>query len=83
MDNEGYWNENEYTKKILKMEETIYEKVKKLVNNDKISITFIILYYILNEVKEGTEYFDIINKAKQYLTKNNNTYEEIKSKLGL
>ena len=84
MDNEGYWNENEYTTKILKMEETIYEKVKKLVNNDKIAITFIILYYILNEVKdETTEYSDIINKAKQYLTRNDNTYEEIKSKLGL
>ena len=64
------------------MKETIYEQVKKLVNNDKIAITFIILYYILNDVKEGsTEYADIIKKAKQYLTNNNNSYEEIKSKL--
>ena len=84
MDNEGYWNENEYTRKILKMKATIYEKIKKLVNNDKIAITFIILYYILNEVKEEiTKFSDYINKAKLYLTKNNNSYEEIKSKLGL
>ena len=79
---EGSWEENQHTKYILEMKSDIYNQVKSLVNNDKIAVTFVILFYILNDRKEKIpEYSNIINKAKIFLANNNYSYELILSKI--
>ena len=79
---EGSWDENQNTKYIIDLKKNIYDKVKNLVNNNKIAVTFVILYYILNDKKEKiAEYSNIINKAKTFLFTNNCSYEFILSKI--
>jgi hypothetical protein len=79
---EGCWEENQYTKEILDMKSNIYSQVKNLVGNNKIAVTFTILFYILNERKESIPiYSNIINKAKTFLVHNNFSYEYIKSNI--
>ena len=79
---EGSWEENQYTKYILEIKSDIYNQVKSLVNNDKIAVTFVILFYILNDRKEKIpEYSNIIIKAKIFLANNNYSYELIRSKI--
>ena len=79
---EGFWEENQYTKHILDMKVEIYNKVKSLVNDNKIAVTFIILYYILNDRKDKVnEYSNIINKAKNFLINCGSSYEKIFSYL--
>ena len=81
---EGSWEENQITSTILNMKENIYSQVKNLVSINKISVTFIILFYILNDKKEKiSEYTNIINKAKTFLAKNNYSYEYILSKINI
>ena len=79
---DGYWDENEYTKIVLENKKNIYEKLKKSIGDNKVVITFIILYYILNDRKEKiSEYSNIINKAKTFLVNNNCPYELILSNI--
>ena len=79
---EGYWEEDQYTKKILDIKSDIYNKVKNLIGNNRISVTFVILFYILNDKKEKIpELSNIINKAKTFLVNNNCSYEFIKSQI--
>ena len=79
---EGCWEENQYTKEILDMKSNIYSQVKKLTGNNKIAVTFTILFYILNDRKESIPiYSNIINKAKTFLVQNNLSYEYIKSNI--
>ena len=79
---DGFWDENEYTKSIIEMKRDIYNKVKSLVNDNKIAITFIILYYILNDRKDKiAEYLNIINKAKTFLVNSGHSYENIISSI--
>ena len=79
---DGYWEENEYTKYIIDMKLYIYNKVKSLVNNNRIAVTFIVLHYILNDRKDKIdEYSNIINKAKNYLINCGCSYENIVSRI--
>jgi len=79
---DGFWDENEYTKSIIEMKRDIYNKVKSLINDNKIAITFIILYYILNDRKDKiAEYLNIINKAKTFLVNSGHSYENIISSI--
>ena len=79
---DGFWDENTYTKSIIEMKRDIYNKVKSLINDNKIVITFIILYYIINDRKDKiAEYSNIINKAKTYLVNSGHSYENIISSL--
>ena len=81
---EGSWEENEITSTILNMKENIYTQVKNLVSINKIAVTFVVLFYILNDKKEKiSEYSNIINKAKTFLVNNNFSYENIISKINL
>ena len=79
---DGYWEENQYTKYIIDMKLDIFNKVQKLVNNDKIAVTFIILYYIINDRKDKiAEYSNIINKAKNYLINCGWSYDNLVSRI--
>ena len=79
---EGCWEENQFTNIILNMKNNIYSQVKSLVGNNKIAITFVILFYMLNDKKEKkNEYINIINKAKTFLAINGYSYEFIISKI--
>ena len=81
---EGCWEENQFTKYILDMKSNIYDQVIKIVGNNKVAVTFMVLFYILNDKKEKIpEYSNIINKAKTYLVNNNFTYEFIISKISI
>jgi hypothetical protein len=80
---DGFWDENAYTKSIIEMKRDIYNKVKSFINDNKIAITFIILYYIINDRKDKiAEYSNIINKAKTFLVNSGHSYENIISSLG-
>jgi len=80
---DGFWEENAYTKCIIEMKRDIYNKVISLVNDNKVAITFIILYYIMNDRKDKIdEYLNIINKAKTFLVNSGYSYENILSQIG-
>ena len=80
---DGFWEENTYTKCIIEMKRDIYNKVINLVNDIKVAITFIILYYIINDRKDKIdEYLNIINKAKTFLVNSGYSYENILSQIG-
>ena len=79
---EGYWKENEYTKKIIKKYEKEFKLIKGLKNkniDDKTAITIIIIYFINKEhPKKLDSLLMIIKKAKIYIQKTlNDTYENI------
>ena len=79
---DGFWDENAYTKSIIEMKRDIYNKVKSFINDNKIAITFIILYYIINDRKDKVaEYSNIINKAKIFLVNSGHSYENIISSI--
>ena len=79
---DGFWDENAYTKSIIEMKRDIYNKVKSFINDNKIAITFIILYYIINDRKDKVaEYSNIINKAKTFLVNSGHSYENIISSI--
>jgi len=81
---EGSWEENQVTNTIINMKENIYSQVKNIVSNNKIAVTFVVLFYILNDKKEKIrEYTNIINKAKTFLANNNYSYEYIISKINI
>ena len=81
---EGSWEENQVTSTIINMKENIYSQVKNLVSNKKIAVTFVVLFYILNDKKEKiAEYNNIINKSKTFLDNNNYSYEYIISNINI
>ena len=80
---EGFWEENtEEAKIILHFYERVYNNLKKKLNknNNKLSITFVILYYLEKEKSEilnDIEYSLI--KGKNYLLKNKISYDNTKT----
>ena len=85
---EGFWSENEQTKKIKKNYQKEFDLIKKLNNkkiNDNVAITVIIIYFIYKEhsylLKELSR---IIKKAKLYIKKEtNSSYEDIIKQIGI
>ena len=79
---EGFWEENEYTKKIIEKYEKEYKLIKGLKDknfDDKIIITILIIYFINKEHSSKIkDLLMIIKKAKIYIKKTiNDTYENI------
>ena len=81
---DGFWNENEQTKFIISKYQKIYNLVEnylKGINSQeykKMSVTFIILYYLRkDESKKLQSYMIIINKAELYLSNNGTSYNDI------
>lgn len=80
---EGFWEENtEEAKIILHIYERVYNHLKKKLNknNNKLSITFVILYYLEKEKSEilnDIEYSLI--KGKKYLVNNKISYDHTKT----
>ena len=84
---EGYWEENEVIKKIMKIigEDKIIKinnKIKLLnkevENENKIKYTILVIYYLnLEYLDKINEYILIINKAKKYLLNQGIKYEII------
>ena len=79
---EGFWEENEYTKKIKEKYQKEYDLIKGIKNknmNDIIAITIIILYFIHKEKPNLiSELIMIIKKAKQFiLKKTKDSYDNI------
>ena len=84
---EGYWEENEVIKKIMKIigEDKIIKinnKIKllnkEIENENKIKYTILVIYYLNSEYLDKiNEYILIINKAKKYLLNQGIKYENI------
>ena len=79
---EGYWEENEYTKKVIEKYEKEYKLLKEIKNksiNEKVALTVLVIYYINKEHSESLDaLLLIIKKAKKYIEKvTNNSYENI------
>ena len=79
---EGFWEENDYTKKIIEKYEKEYKLIKELNNkniDEKTVITILIIYYINKEHNESlNDLLMVIKKAKQFIQKvTNDTYENI------
>lgn len=82
---EGYWKNSEIVQSLFTQNDIkeIYEKISKHLandsNKDNILITVIVLFYLLEKNKEKIkESRLIINKAKQYLEKNNYSYNNLR-----
>ena len=79
---EGFWEENDYTKKIIEKYENEYKLIKELNDkyiDEKTAITILIIYYINKEHHESlNDLLMVIKKAKQFIQKvTNDTYENI------
>ena len=83
---EGFWNENEFTKDLIKyISEDKYKKIndriKKMnkVNQEmKIKYTVLVIYYLnTNYSNKINEYKFIINKAEKYLINQGIKYGDI------
>ena len=83
---EGWWNENNYSKKIINdISLDKFNKIKskvnalyKGVNSMKIIYTIIVIYYIELKFKNKLkEYRLVLNKANKYLEKNGINYKNI------
>ena len=85
---EGFWEENEYTKKIKEKYQKEYDLIKGIKNknmNDIIAITIIIIYFIHKENPNLiSELIIIIKKAKKFiLKKTKESYDNIIKEIGL
>ena len=79
---EGFWELNPITQKIKEKYEKEFEKLKSLKDkniNDTIDITILIVYFFNKEHAELlNELFLILEKAKNYISKNvKDSYENI------
>ena len=83
---EGFWNENKFTKDLIKyISEDKYKKIndrikkKNKVNQEmKIKYTVLVIYYLnTNYSDKINEYKFIINKAKKYLINQGIKYDDI------
>ena len=88
---EGFWDENNFTNDVIKKVQEQYNKIESYINsqNDikekkKAIYTTIVLYYLLNNMKEKVDELRlIINKGKKYLNSINYPYDDILQKVGL
>ncbi len=88
---EGFWDENNFTNDVVKSVQEQYNKIESYINsqNDikekkKAIYTTIVLYYLLNNMKEKVDELRlIINKGKKYLNSINYPYDDILQKVGL
>ena len=88
---EGFWDENNFTNDVVKTVQEQYNKIESYINsqNDikekkKAIYTTIVLYYLLNNMKEKVDELRlIINKGKKYLNSINYPYDDILQKVGL
>ena len=88
---EGFWDENEYTLKIKNKLNEKFSKIENFVNGDKkiknkknAIFTILVLYYLLNDMKDMlSELRLIINKGKKYLNSINYNYDTIIQKIGI
>ena len=87
---EGYWDENEETKKLIKLItlkkfNKIREKIKnayKGANEIKLIYTILVIYYLNEKCSKRLDEFRlIINKANRYLEQNGIKYENIISSI--
>ena len=86
--NEGYWEENQYTKKIIEKYKKEFELLKKLQNknvDEKVALTMLIIYYINKEHSELIKDLSPkIKKAKIFIEKvTNDTYENMIKEINL
>ena len=85
---EGYWEENERTKKIKTKYEKEYEQIKGIKDknmNENIALTILIIYFLNKEHPNIiSELIMIIKKAKQFILKQTkDNYDNIIKELGL
>ena len=85
---EGFWEENEYTKKIKDKYQKEYDLIKGIKNknmNEMIALTIIIIYFINKEHSNLiSELVMIIKKAKQFILKETkDSYDNIIKEIGL
>ena len=87
----GFWVENEYTKKIEKLLSVdIIENINKIClkcnkkEKKTIFFTILVIYFISNKYKSKIdEYKLVLNKAKNYLKKQKINYDQIISKMNI
>ena len=85
---DGFWEENNYTKKIKEKYQKEFDLLKNLENkniNDKIALTILVIYFITKEHSELLkDLIMIIKKGKIFIQKEiNDNYENIIKKIGL
>ncbi len=82
---DGYWNLNPQTNILIEKNKTIYEKIEKIMkeknlDKEEIKVTLLVLYYLNTDTSiNKVEYSLIIQKAIDFLKKNNINFEEILS----
>ena len=85
---DGYWEDNEYTKKIKEKYQKEYDLLKGLKTkniNDKVALTILVIYFINKEHSELlADLLMILKKAKIYIQKEaKDSYENIIKELGI
>ena len=82
---DGYWNLNPQTNILIEKNKTVYEKIEKIMkeknlDQEEIKVTLLVLYYLNTDTSiNKVEYSLIIQKANDFLKKNNINFEEILS----
>ena len=82
---DGYWNLNPQTNILIEKNKTVYEKIEKIMkeknlDKEEIKVTLLVLYYLNTDTSiNKVEYSLIIQKAIDFLKKNNINFEEILS----
>ena len=70
---EGFWEENEYTKKLIEKYEKEYKIIKEIKNKNidaKVALTILVIYYINKEHSEAlNDLILVIKKAKLFIKK--------------
>ena len=85
---EGFWEENEYTKKIKDKYKKEYDLIKGMKNknmNEKIALTILILYVLNKDYPHLiSELVMIIKKARQFILKETkDNYDNIIKEIGI
>ena len=88
---QGFWDENENSLLIKNMMNEKFCKIENFVNAEKeikdkkkVIFTILVLYYLLNDMKDKLDELRlIINKGKKYLNSINYPYDDILQKVGL
>ena len=88
---EGFWDENNNSLLIKKKMNEKFSKIEKFVNGDKgvkdkkkVIFTILVLYYLLNDMKDKLDELRlIVNKGKKYLNSINYNYDVIVQKIGI
>ena len=85
---DGYWEDNEYTKKIKEKYQKEYDLLKGLKTkniNDRIALTILVIYFINKEHSELlADLLMILKKAKIFIQKEaKDSYENIMKEIGI